>query len=205
MTGQQRWGNNARQNDREDGRDRILTSARSCYARQGIAGTTLEDIAAEARITRRTLYRYFANKQAIIQAVVDAQAMDFLRQMQARARDDSLPFADQLQRYLVYLVKNGQQAPGYQLLLGKKNIGASAQHYLASRETYKLLSSLLRDPFRDAQRTGEIRADLDFDGLLAWTGRVVFSYIQAPASDDQLEQQVAQFVIPAILPGIDAC
>jgi AcrR family transcriptional regulator len=205
MTGQQRWGNNARQNDREGGRDRILASARRCYARQGIAGTTLEDIAAEAHITRRTLYRYFANKQAIIQAVVDAQALDFLRQMQSRAGDDSLSFADQLQRYIVYLVRNGQQAPGYQLLLGKKNIGASAQHYLSSRETYKLLSSLLRASFREAQQLGTIRADLDFDDLLAWTGRVVFSYIQAPATDEQLERQVAQFVIPAILPGRDAC
>jgi AcrR family transcriptional regulator len=205
MTGQQRWGNNARQNDREGGRDRILASARRCYARQGIAGTTVEDIAAEAHITRRTLYRYFANKQAIIQAVVDAQALDFLRQMQSRAGDDSLSFADQLQRYIVYLVRNGQQAPGYQLLLGKKNIGASAQHYLSSRETYKLLSSLLRASFREAQQLGTIRADLDFDDLLAWTGRVVFSYIQAPATDEQLERQVAQFVIPAILPGRDAC
>ena len=91
------------------------------------------------------------------------------------------------------------------LLLGKKNIGASAQHYLASRETYKLLSSLLREPFRAAQQSGEVRDDLDFDDLLAWTGRVVFSYIQAPASGQQVERQVAQFVIPAILPGIDAC
>ena len=205
MTGQQRWGNNARQKDREGGRDRILQSARRCYARQGIAGTTLEDIATEARVTRRTLYRYFANNQAIIQAVVDAQAMDFLRQMQAQVGNAALPFADQLQRYLVYLVRNGQQAPGYQLLLGKKNIAASAQHYLASRETYKLLSSLLREPFREAQQLGAIRADMDFDDLLAWTGRVVFSYIRAPATDEQLERQVAQFVIPAILPGRDAC
>ena len=132
---------------------------------------------------------------------MDEQALDFLRQMQSRAGDARLSFTGQLQRYIVYLVENGQQAPGYQLLLGKKNIGASARHYLASRETYSLLSSLLREPFQRARQQGEVRAELDFDDVLAWIGRVVFSYIQAPAGREELERQVAQFVIPAILPG----
>jgi AcrR family transcriptional regulator len=200
MSTQQRWGTNARENDPNSGRDRILRAARACYARQGISGTTLDDIAREASITRRTVYRYFDNKQAIIQAVVDGQALDFLGQMRNRAEDPSLDFPAQLQRYIVYLVQNGQQAPGYQLLLGKKNVAVTGQYYLTSRETYKLLASLLREPFQQAQDNGEIRRDLDFDNLLGWVGRIVFSYIQVPATGKILENQIAEFVIPAILP-----
>jgi len=146
------------------------------------------------------VYRYFENKQAIIQAVVDGQALDFLQQMKSAVQDDSLRFPDQLQRYIVFLVEHGQQAPGYQLLLGRKNIAVTGQYYLASKETYKLLDGLIRKPFQQALEHQDIRHDLDFDELLAWVGRVVFSYIQVPATGEALEKQVADFVIPAILP-----
>jgi AcrR family transcriptional regulator len=200
MARQQRWGNNARENDPESGRDRILEAARRCYQKQGIASTTLGDIAGEANITRRTVYRYFENKQAIIQAVVDGQALGFLQQMKSAVQDDSLRFPDQLQLYIIFLVEHGQQAPGYQLLLGKKNIAASGQYYLASKETYKLLGGLIRKPFQQALERKEIHRDLDFDELMAWIGRVVFSYIQVPVTGEALEKQVADFVIPSILP-----
>lgn len=194
----QRWGNNAREDDSESGRDKILQAAKRCYARQGIAATTLEQIAAEARITRRTVYRYFDSKKTIIQAVVDEQSLDFLHQMKDTLQDHSLDFSTQLERYLVYLVDYGQQAPGYQLLLGSSNQDVSTPYYLASRENYKLLESLIRQPFEQARAAGEIRPDLDFDALMAWMGRVVFSYIQVPASADIVATQIRDFVIPAL-------
>lgn len=200
MARPQRWGINARETNPESGRGRILDAAKHCYASQGIAGTTLDDIALEANITRRTVYRYFDNKQAIIQAVVDEQALDFLQHMKTEVEDSSLDFPNQLQRYIVFLVEHGQQAPGYQLLLGKKNIAVTGQYYLASKETYKLLGGLIRKPFQQALERKEIRRDLDFDELMAWIGRVVFSYIQVPVIGEALEKQVADFVIPSILP-----
>ncbi len=195
-----RWGQNTRENDPRSGRDKILKAARSCYRRQGIAGTTLDDVAREAGITRRTVYRYFRNKQAIIQAVVDEQAQSFLSRVREEVEDASLDFPRQLQRYIVYLVEFGRQAPGYQLLLGRQNAAESSRYYLGSEENYRKLKSLVRDPFLEAKASGVIRAELDLDALLAWVGRIVFSYIQVPTDPRTLESQVAEFVIPALLP-----
>lgn len=198
MKQQQRWGNNAREDDSQSGRSRILLAAKRCYARQGIAATTLDEIAGEAKITRRTIYRYFHNKKAIIQAVVDEQARDFLCRMRDEIHDPALDFSTQLQHYIVYLVEYGQQAPGYQLLLGSDNVDASTGFYLASSDNYKLLESLIRQPFEDAQARGAIRSDISYAQLMAWIGRVVFSYIQVPASTPVLVAQIRDFVIPAL-------
>lgn len=195
-----RWGHNTRENDPRSGRDKILRAARSCYQHKGIAGTTLDDVAREAGITRRTVYRYFPNKQAIIQAVVDEQAQSFLSRVREEVEDASLDFPSQLQRYIVYLVEFGRQAPGYQLLLGNRNAAQSSSYYLGSEDNYRLLKSLVRDSFLEARASGVIRAELDLDALLAWVGRIVFSYIQVPTDPQTLESQVAEFVIPALLP-----
>jgi AcrR family transcriptional regulator len=56
---------------REQRREQILTAATEAFARSGFAATSLEDIAAEAGITRVVLYRHFESKADLYQAVLD--------------------------------------------------------------------------------------------------------------------------------------
>jgi AcrR family transcriptional regulator len=52
-------------------REQILAAATEAFARSGFAATSLEDIAAEAGITRVILYRHFDSKTDLYQAVLD--------------------------------------------------------------------------------------------------------------------------------------
>jgi AcrR family transcriptional regulator len=52
-------------------REQILTAATEAFARSGFAATGLDDIAAEAGITRVVLYRHFDSKTDLYQAVLD--------------------------------------------------------------------------------------------------------------------------------------
>jgi len=52
-------------------REQILTAATEAFARSGFAATSLEDIAAQAGITRVILYRHFDSKTDLYQAVLD--------------------------------------------------------------------------------------------------------------------------------------
>ena len=52
-------------------REQILTAATEAFARSGFAATSLDDIAAEAAITRVVLYRHFDSKTDLYQAVLD--------------------------------------------------------------------------------------------------------------------------------------
>ena len=52
-------------------REQILAAATEAFARGGFAATSLDDIAAQADITRVILYRHFDSKTELYQAVLD--------------------------------------------------------------------------------------------------------------------------------------
>ena len=56
----------------------IVQAARKLYEQQGVAATTVKDIAREAGITRELVYYYFANKQAVTDAVLDDYVEDLV-------------------------------------------------------------------------------------------------------------------------------
>ncbi|MFJ2632414.1 TetR family transcriptional regulator [Streptomyces sp. NPDC087422] len=55
-------------------RARIVDAAAELVHERGVAGATLEDVKAAAQVSGSQLYHYFADKEALVQAVIDRQA-----------------------------------------------------------------------------------------------------------------------------------
>ena len=54
-----------------DNRSRILEAALKTFGERGFYGTTMEDVAAEAGITKGTIYWYFKNKEELFSGIID--------------------------------------------------------------------------------------------------------------------------------------
>lgn len=67
--------------------ERIIDAALVCYARVGVSRTTVEDIAAQAGVSRATLYRTFAGRPGIELAVVRREAAAFFDAVEVRLQD----------------------------------------------------------------------------------------------------------------------
>ena len=57
----------------------ILRAAAAAFARTGFAGTSMDDVAAEAGITRLIVYRHFDSKEDLYRAVLE-RVTDRLRE-----------------------------------------------------------------------------------------------------------------------------
>jgi TetR/AcrR family transcriptional regulator, transcriptional repressor for nem operon len=53
---------------------RIVTAAADLILQRGVAGTTLDDVRAEAGVSSSQIYHYFTDKEALVRAVVDYRA-----------------------------------------------------------------------------------------------------------------------------------
>jgi TetR/AcrR family transcriptional repressor of uid operon len=76
---------------RRDRREDLLAAAARRFVAVGIRKTTMEDIAREARAGKATLYRHFANKDAVIDALLEREAARLDRRLRAAVgtRDDA--------------------------------------------------------------------------------------------------------------------
>ena len=80
-----------RQLNKERTRNAILTAAREGFAKHGVQGMTMDDIAADAEVSRTTLFNYFAGKGEILdQLVAEMHVHFFARIEQCRAATDDV-------------------------------------------------------------------------------------------------------------------
>src|SRR2546427_3816860 len=68
-----------------DRRTQILDAALVCFAKRGFHQTSMHDISAEAGISVGLIYRYFANKEAVISAMADRHKNE-IQEVLERAR-----------------------------------------------------------------------------------------------------------------------
>lgn len=69
--------------DGADLRARLLDAAVAGFARRGIAGSTLRDIAGDAGTTPALVHYYFGNRDALLEAVIEERLMPVMQALRA--------------------------------------------------------------------------------------------------------------------------
>ena len=185
--------------DRSSTRVRLVDGALRCLARQGIAKTTVDDIAREAGLSRATAYRAFpGGKDDILAAVVEtevARLFSYLAVVMGEAHD--------LEDVLVAgMVESARRLRAHQALsyLLAYEPGAVLPHLtFAGQDRVLLVAGDLAAPFfarwlepEQASRAAE------------WAVRIVLAYCsdQTPATDLTDAAATRALVRTFVLPGI---
>jgi AcrR family transcriptional regulator len=85
---------------RRQRRDKLLDAAEALFARHGLRGTTMEQIAEAARVSKVTVYGYFPDKDAVFAAVGEAVSQRILHAVEAALAEPG-PVADRVARGLI--------------------------------------------------------------------------------------------------------
>ena len=82
-------------------RDQILAAARTCFLRNGLHNTSMQDLIREADLSVGAVYRYFKSKTEIINAIAEGVAGTLTVQLsEIAALDPPLPLPDAMGRVL---------------------------------------------------------------------------------------------------------
>ena len=170
---------------------RILAGARRCFATNGIDRTTIVDIAEAAAYTRPVIYKYFADKSAI----VDHLCILEMQGIQQRLND-------QLDRTLSY----GEvmtQAIMLGVTLARENV--YIRRFIQDHATWtrsQTESGLVHawvtgqwDHFLARGRArGELAADIDLEETVTWIALVQSLLLMRFDNDDMDEIKMHRFV-----------
>jgi len=151
--------------DARRNRERILASARTLLARDGVAAT-VEEITRQAGVGMGTLYRHFETKEELIDAVLEDAFAELVRVAeQAVAEEDAWRgFTSFLEQALGLHAANC----GLKDVLATRDHGGTRAQAMRAR-----LQPLLRRLIERAQAHGALRSDFtaeDVPLVFFWTG-----------------------------------
>ncbi len=150
-------------------RARIVEAAADLVYERGVSATSLDDIMTASRTSKSQLYHYFADKDALICAVIGRQTERVLDGQDPYLRD--LNSMTGLRRWCAAILEIQQHRRG----LGGCPLGSLASALSDSSEDARLLLAEgfrrwelhLQTGLRAMQRTGELHADADPADLAA--------------------------------------
>ncbi|MFD7710845.1 TetR/AcrR family transcriptional regulator [Streptomyces sp. NPDC059785] len=171
-------------------RDHVLRSAAALLTRKATA--TMDEVARAAGISRATLHRRFAGRDALVRALEDLGIRECETALDA-ARLDEGAASDAVRR----LVKEIEPAAGLLAFLVTENqlFEGDAQH-----EGWARLDARIAALFRRGQESGEFRIDL----TPAWLTEALYGLIGSGAwavLDGRVAAKDFQFMIVELLLG----
>ena len=135
---------------------RILEAGRDLFQAQGFEETAVEQIAAQANISRATFFNYFATKEVLLGAIADGE-LDWL-QRRIKGELAAEPSAVARIRRAVWMLVEDT----WSFLQVTRYVFLDALRHPANQGASNVkLSDMLEALVREAQEKGEIRADLN--------------------------------------------
>ncbi len=182
-----------------DTREFIVESAYACFRKQGLQKTTIVDIAKAANLARSTIYEYFRDKAAIVEACAEHASEQFYLQM-STAMDGGNSLEEKLS-YAAVFVTQARRA-----IASEKYFDEDAISLLLTKDAAVLLRECVEffAPYLSAAKlTGEVRKDLDTEAAGEWFARILFSLFSTPSSIRNMEdpEVVADFVRAHVVRG----
>jgi AcrR family transcriptional regulator len=180
-------------------RELILDSAYACFRKHGLLKTTIVDIAKEANVSRSTIYEYFRDKGAILEACAEQASEQFYREM-SRAMDRGSSLEEKLSNAAVFVTQ------ARRAIASKEYFDEEAISLLLTKDAAVLLRECVDffAPYLSAARlTGEVRKDLDVESAGEWFARILFSLFStaSPIRDMDDPDVVAEFVSAHVVRG----
>jgi AcrR family transcriptional regulator len=179
----------------------LVDAAEHCYAKLGINGTNMADIAAHADIARRTVYRYFANRDAMLDAVVRREVERFWSAFHATQKkfDD---LGTYLVEALVFTLKHAPHTNSHRFLFNEKVLPLVNKMYIDNRQHTLDRVAVLQTIYDNHLKRGGIRPQLDLIMLCEWFNRLAVSYLAAPSPFYRTEQELRELFSNMLLPII---
>ena len=182
-------------------RAQVLDAARTCFARSGFRGASMQEICAEARMSPGALYRYFPSKEAIIEAIAAEERCDAAALVETMR--GTAPLIDRMigcaMGYFDFMREQGASS-----LMAE--IGAESLRNTAIGQRFARIDDHVRDTIREifteAIASGEIPPIEDMNATIGMTMAAVDGIALRQISDPELTLARIEPVLRRMIAGV---
>jgi len=184
-------------------RERVLHAALACIEEEGLAATSVEDVARAASVSRATIYRHFpGGREQLVTETATWEVARFFARVEQTVADEP----DLAARLRLALVSGHRSLDDHALLhrlLRTEPEAVLTELSVATDLVLELIIAYLADQLVAEQDAGRARRDLDVPEAADHLGRLYLSYLGAPGRWDLDDPaQVDRLVRTQFLAGI---
>jgi AcrR family transcriptional regulator len=181
---------------------RIAAAARRQFTALGFSRITMDDLADDLGMSKKTLYAHFPGKEALVSFMMEAKIAEVRKGMKALVEDESVPVLERAHRMMAFIVRQmSEVSPAFLRDLERHHPALFARMESVRAEILpQVWGKLLADGVSD----GLVRRELD----PAFVSEMVLTTIQGllrPATLDRLQlppHEVVDRVLTVVFNGI---
>ena len=183
---------------REMMKDKIINKAKEMFLRLGFKSITMDDIACEMCISKKTIYKYFSNKDVLIEQSVELvhkEVHETINQIVSK-NFNAIEENFEIKRMFKEMFKSAESSPIYQLKKHYPEVYAKA---LSSQ--IEVCETCFRNNILKGINEGLYREHLDVDNYIKFYYTLIFNINENTASGieaEELELKALEYHIRAM-------
>lgn len=161
-------------------RDQILRGAAQAIARHGLGKLGMGDVSSSAAVSRGTLYRYFSNRDELLEHLAAREGHRFQERMM-QALDEAPDGAEKVQLALQYAARFAGEHPVLRRIIETD----PAFMLIAIRERFTAIRDMVHGPLAPllAQTEPVRQGTVETEQLVDWMTRIMISFFLFPDPD----------------------
>lgn len=185
-------------------RSEILETAAAVFARKGVAGATVRDIAEEAHMLSGSLYHYFASKDQMVEEILRFGFDELVRGYSEAIADNS-----SMRQAIREVVRTGVrfmvQQPVVGTIIRNDSRALQQSERFAFIGEYKdALRRLVTDALARGVAAGELRVDLDMEVTYYVLSDAILGGARYPSLGDRSADELADLISEVVVRGVSA-
>jgi hypothetical protein len=178
--------------------DKIIAKAGEMFLKLGFKSVTMDDIASELGISKKTLYKYFGNKHALVEKTTTTMHQSCLCKIQTITNQGFNPIEEnfEIKKMFKEMFQNASSSPIHQL----KKYYPKVHEKIMEKEIV-LFSECLKKNMEKGINAGYYRKDVDIELVTKFYFSLVFSIHENTIENykiPKLEQDVLAYHTRAI-------
>lgn len=166
-------------------KDKIINKAKEMFLKLGFKSITMDDIACEMCISKKTIYKYFSNKDALIEESVELvhkevnETIDKIVAQNFNAIEENF----EIKRMFKEMFKSAESSPIYQL---KKHYPEIYNKVLGLQ--IEICVKCFRDNILKGMQEGLYRKNLDIDNYVKFYYTLIFNINENTALETEAQE-----------------
>ena len=182
-------------------RETILDAALHCYQQHGVHATGMEDVAQQAGVGRATLYRHFANQEALLTDVM-TRNIEQLQQVVALSLKGCKKPEEYYVEAALAIIRECHERNLTTFLFGDEAAVPAISRITFSPSMIAIGDNLIDPFYQRAKAEGIIRSWVTKPLLQEWTSRLLLSFLTNPSPLLNTEHKMRHFLYDAVITAI---